>query len=356
MISHLAETCPMKQCDFGMLVSVWVAALNSFAQSKEKLPPKVEGAEEDKSMQIAREAAGSGELLSRVQELEDELKDSEHKRMDLIHNNTALQNKLKVIREEKASLEGRLLSVQSSQVKLDIKEGLMHQQWTKHALLQVEQLLPTHTSPSTPPHPPFPKPRVEGEVEELAARIQQAEYEKLDLMMEKNALHKKLIGQKEKYNHDMMAVITQVCSSTVPNASFLGVLCLLLHGHQSSFVPSLPPLPLSVMCEVFSVQLSSLSLFYTTEPAHLRCCCLNDVGSSSKWWSVSCAAVGEDICQCGRQGRVGDCTRAVDNSGWVCTETVVKKWAWVWSGGMQSRNSHENEEQGFATDLMWELE
>lgn len=88
----------------------------------------MEGAEEDKSMQIAREAAGSGELLSRVQELEDELKDSEHKRMDLIHNNTALQNKLKVIREEKASLEGRLLSVQSSQVKLDIKEGLMHQQ------------------------------------------------------------------------------------------------------------------------------------------------------------------------------------------------------------------------------------
>ena len=78
-------------------------------------------------MQTAREAAGSGELLSRVQELEDELKDSEDKRMDLIHNNTALQNKLKVIREEKASLEGRLLSVQSSQVKLDIKEGLMHQ-------------------------------------------------------------------------------------------------------------------------------------------------------------------------------------------------------------------------------------
>lgn len=238
---------------------VWVAALNSFAQSKEKFPPKVEGVEEDKSMQTAREAAGSGELLSRVQELEDELKDSEHKRMDLIHNNTSLQNKLKVIREEKASLEGRLLSVLSSQVKLDIKEGLMHQLWTKHALLQVEQLLPTHTSPSTPPHPPFPKPRVEGEVEELAARIQQAENEKLDLMMENNALHKKLIGQMEKYNHDMMAVITQVCSSTVPNASFIGVLCLLLHGHQSSFLPSLlPPLPLSVMCEVCSIQLSFL--------------------------------------------------------------------------------------------------
>ena len=71
-------------------------------------------------------AAGNvhGELLSRVQELEDELKDSERKRWELIHGNMALQNKLKATREEEgrihlemASVKERLLSVLSSQVR-----------------------------------------------------------------------------------------------------------------------------------------------------------------------------------------------------------------------------------------------
>ena len=65
-----------------------------------------------------------GELLSRVQKLEDELKDSERKRWELIHGNTALQNKLEATRKEEgrihlemASLKERLLSVLSSQVR-----------------------------------------------------------------------------------------------------------------------------------------------------------------------------------------------------------------------------------------------
>ena len=65
-----------------------------------------------------------GELLSRVQDLEEELKDSERKRWELIHGNTALQNKLEATRKEEsrihlkmASLEERLLSVLSSQVR-----------------------------------------------------------------------------------------------------------------------------------------------------------------------------------------------------------------------------------------------
>ena len=49
---------------------------------------------------MSEEVTGSGEALSRVQELEDELKDSEQKRMDLIQNNTALQKILKACREQ----------------------------------------------------------------------------------------------------------------------------------------------------------------------------------------------------------------------------------------------------------------
>ena len=69
------------------------------------------------------EATGSGELLSRVQELEDELKDSEQKRMDQIHTNMALQNKLKMsqeeesrTRQENASLKEKLVFGMTSQV------------------------------------------------------------------------------------------------------------------------------------------------------------------------------------------------------------------------------------------------
>ena len=64
------------------------------------------------------------ELLSRVQKLEDELKVSENKRWELIHGNTALQNKLKASREEvdhvhqeMTSLEERLLPVMRAQVR-----------------------------------------------------------------------------------------------------------------------------------------------------------------------------------------------------------------------------------------------
>ena len=64
------------------------------------------------------EVTGSGELLSRVQELDDELKVSERKRMDLIQSNAALQKILKACREwevraqqEIASLWERLVSL-----------------------------------------------------------------------------------------------------------------------------------------------------------------------------------------------------------------------------------------------------
>ena len=94
-----------------------------------------------------KEATGSGELLSRVQELEDELKDSEQKRMNEIqaledklkdseqkrmNEIQALENKLKTskeeeghLRQENASLKKKLLSELSSRVRR--MEGLKHQ-------------------------------------------------------------------------------------------------------------------------------------------------------------------------------------------------------------------------------------
>ena len=70
-----------------------------------------------------KEATESGEL-SRVQELEDELKNSEEKRMDLTHENMALVNHLKVCQEQKhyteqeiANLKKKLVSMLSSQVR-----------------------------------------------------------------------------------------------------------------------------------------------------------------------------------------------------------------------------------------------
>ena len=86
----------------------------------------MEEVEGTKDVMEENEAVGNvhGELLSHVLELEDELKDSERKRWELIHGNTALQNKLEAtrkeegrIRQEMASLEERLLSVLSSQVR-----------------------------------------------------------------------------------------------------------------------------------------------------------------------------------------------------------------------------------------------
>ena len=71
-----------------------------------------------------KEATDSGELLSRVQELEDELKNSEWKRMDLTQKNMALMNHLNVCQEQKdhteqemASLKDRLVSMLISQVR-----------------------------------------------------------------------------------------------------------------------------------------------------------------------------------------------------------------------------------------------
>ena len=97
---------------------------SSFAQCDGNFPPNLEEVEKTEDLRKDNKAVGSGELLSRVQKLEDELKDSEQKRMDLIHDNTALQIKLKATQEEEgrthlemASLEERLLSVSSSQVR-----------------------------------------------------------------------------------------------------------------------------------------------------------------------------------------------------------------------------------------------
>ena len=82
-----------------------------------------------------KEATGSGELSSRVQELEDELKDSERKRMHLIQANTALQNKLKMsqeeegrIRQEMASLEEKLVHRATSQVSRGLRHQTSHQE------------------------------------------------------------------------------------------------------------------------------------------------------------------------------------------------------------------------------------
>ena len=71
-----------------------------------------------------QEATDSGELMSRVQELADELKNSEWKINDLTQENMALGNNLKILQEQKvhteqenASLKGRLVSMLSSQVR-----------------------------------------------------------------------------------------------------------------------------------------------------------------------------------------------------------------------------------------------
>ena len=72
---------------------------------------------------MSEEVTGSGELLSRVQELEDELKDSEQKRKDLIQSNEALEKILKACQEKEvrtqqeiASLRERLVSLKMSKV------------------------------------------------------------------------------------------------------------------------------------------------------------------------------------------------------------------------------------------------
>ena len=70
---------------------------------------------------MSEEVTGSGELLSRVQELEDELKDSERKRMDLIQSNTALQKILKACREQEVRAQQEIASLWERLVSLIVK-------------------------------------------------------------------------------------------------------------------------------------------------------------------------------------------------------------------------------------------
>ena len=63
---------------------------------------------------MIEEVTGSGELLSHVQELEDELKDSERKRMDLIQSNAALQKILKACREQEVRAQPEIASLACS--------------------------------------------------------------------------------------------------------------------------------------------------------------------------------------------------------------------------------------------------
>ena len=84
---------------------------------------------------MSEEVTGSGELLSHVQELEDELKDSERKRMDLIQSNTALQKILKACREQEVCAQQEIASLWERLVSLKVGkvEGLGHQTTTKSA-------------------------------------------------------------------------------------------------------------------------------------------------------------------------------------------------------------------------------
>ena len=78
---------------------------------------------------------GSGELLSCVQELEGELKNSERKRMNLIQSNTALQKILKACREQEVRAQQEIASLWERLVSLKVKkvEGLGHQTIIKSA-------------------------------------------------------------------------------------------------------------------------------------------------------------------------------------------------------------------------------
>ena len=137
-----------------------------------------------------------------------------------------------------------------------------------HVLLQLEQSVTPLTSPSTPPHQFVAQPDAESKVEELAAQVQQAEGEKVELEQENSALQKKLaaqvqqaedekvelkeensvlqkklIQQVEKYNYHM-AVVTQVCGFK-------------RQWYSASFLPLLSSLySCCVMCSVCNCSLS----------------------------------------------------------------------------------------------------
>ena len=78
---------------------------------------------------MSEEVIGSGELLSRVQELDNELKVSERKRMDLIQSNAALQKILKACREQEVRAQQKIASLWERLVSLKVikVEGLGHQ-------------------------------------------------------------------------------------------------------------------------------------------------------------------------------------------------------------------------------------
>ena len=102
----------------------------TFAQDEDNFPPKVEEEVELDDEGKIKETTDSGELLSRVQELEEELKNSEWKMKDLTHENMVLVNNLNVCQKQKdhteqeiASLKKRLVSMLSSQVRRVV--GLM---------------------------------------------------------------------------------------------------------------------------------------------------------------------------------------------------------------------------------------
>ena len=113
----------------------------TFAQHEDNFPPKVEEEAEVDNEGKIKEAIDSSELLSRVQELEDELKNSEWKRMDLTHENMALVNHLEVCQkqderreQEMASLKKKLVSLLSSQVRrvegFGQSSRVLHNRWT----------------------------------------------------------------------------------------------------------------------------------------------------------------------------------------------------------------------------------
>ena len=78
---------------------------------------------------MSEEVTGSVELLSHVQELENELKDSERKRMDLIQSNTALQKILEACREQEVRPQQEIASLCERPVSLNVRkvEGLGQQ-------------------------------------------------------------------------------------------------------------------------------------------------------------------------------------------------------------------------------------
>ena len=75
---------------------------------------------------MSEEVTGSGDLLSCVQKLENELKDSERKRMDLIQSNTDLQKILKACREQEVRAQQEIASLWERMVSLKVRkvEGL----------------------------------------------------------------------------------------------------------------------------------------------------------------------------------------------------------------------------------------